>query len=75
MNDDTQEHRLGFAIGLIAGTVAGAGLAMCVAPQSGSDLRGQVEDSARRFGRRASDSGRRMSNEVADVYARGSHVP
>lgn len=75
MHEDTPERRLGFAVGLIAGTVAGASLAMCLAPQSGSDLRGQVEDSARRIGRRASDGGRRMGREVADVYVRGSHVP
>lgn len=75
MNADTHEHRLGFAIGLITGAVAGASLTMCFVPQSGSALRGQMGDSARRLSRQASDSGRRMGNEFADVYARGAHVP
>lgn len=75
MHTDTQEDRLGFAIGLVAGAVAGASLAMCFVPQPGSALRGQMGDSAKRLGRRASDSGRRFGNEVADVYARGEHVP
>jgi gas vesicle protein len=76
MNVDTQEQRHGgFKIGLVAGAVAGASLAMCLVPQSGSVLRGQVGDSAKRLGRRASDRGRKFGNEFADVYARGSHVP
>ena len=76
MNVNTQEQRLGgFKIGLVAGAVAGAGLAMCLVPQSGSVLRGQVGDSAKRLGKRATDRGRRFSEEFADVYARGAHVP
>ena len=75
MHTDTQEDRFGFAIGLVAGTLAGASLALCFVPQPGSALREQVGDSAKRLGRRASDSGRRFCNEVADVYARGAHVP
>lgn len=74
MNADTQE-RLGFAVGLVAGAFAGASLAMCLVPQSGSALRGQMGDSAKRLGRRAADSGRRFGNDFADVYARGEHVP
>ena len=75
MTGDTQEHRLGFAIGLIAGAFAGASLAMCLVPKSGSALRGQMGNSARRLGRRASDRGRQMGHEFTDVYARAAHVP
>jgi gas vesicle protein len=76
MNVHTQEQRRGaFKIGLVAGAVAGAGLAMCLVPQSGSALRGHVGDSAKRLGRRASDRGRKFGNEFAAVYARGAHVP
>jgi gas vesicle protein len=76
MNVERQEHRLGgFTIGLVAGAVAGASLAMCLVPQSGSVLRGQMGDSAKRLGRRASDRGRRFGHDFADLYARASHVP
>ena len=52
MNADTQERRpYGFGLGLLTGTVIGAGLAMWLAPRAISELRGRVIDSARRFGR------------------------
>jgi gas vesicle protein len=35
-----------FVIGLVAGTVLGAGLGMLFAPKSGSELRGQLSDQA-----------------------------
>ena len=44
----TQEHGdYGFVIGLVAGTVVGAGLMMWLAPRTGSELRQRMADSAR----------------------------
>jgi len=41
----------GFVMGLIAGTVLGAGLGMLLAPKAGSELRGAIGEQARNFGR------------------------
>ena len=56
MDTHTREHRDGgFVIGLVLGTCVGASLAMFLAPWSGSGLRHRMTDSARRFGKRASE--------------------
>lgn len=68
MNAQTQEHgNYGFILGLAAGTVVGAGLAMWLAPRAAAELRQRVTDSARSLGKRASDSYREASTRVGDV--------
>ena len=76
----------GFMMGLLAGTVLGAGLGMLLAPKTGSDLRGQLGEQARNLGNRASEQyhrasetasgwaerGRTMVNQARDVVARGA---
>jgi gas vesicle protein len=58
----------GFIMGLLAGTVLGAGLGMLLAPKAGTELRGQVADQARTFGTKASEQYRR-AGETATAWA------
>jgi gas vesicle protein len=75
----------GFVLGLIAGTVLGAGLGMLLAPKAGSELRGAIGQQARNFGNKASeqyrrasesasgwaDKGREFVNQARDAVSRG----
>jgi gas vesicle protein len=70
------DHR--FAIGLMAGTVVGAGLALWFAPRLAAELRERVTESARRLGTQASDSyqqaSARVGEAVEDLTRKGQHV-
>jgi gas vesicle protein len=61
----------GFMMGLLAGTVLGAGLGMLLAPKSGSDLRGQIGEQAKHFGDKASEQYRRASETASNWAERG----
>ena len=54
---DEHEGGGGFMMGLLTGTVLGAGLGMLLAPKSGSELRNQLTEGANSLGRRASGTG------------------
>jgi gas vesicle protein len=58
----------GFVMGLLAGTVLGAGLGMLLAPKAGSELRGAIGEQARNIGSKASEQYRRAS-ESAGTWA------
>jgi gas vesicle protein len=81
MNTLRQERRdFGFAIGLLTGTFAGAGLMMWLAPRMVSELRQHVTDSAKRVTTRVVDAvddltrkGRDVRDDVAEVVARSAH--
>lgn len=76
----------GFMMGLLTGTVLGAGLGILLAPKAGSDLRGAIGDQARHLGSRASeqyrkasdaagqwaDKGRGLVDKARDVVSRGA---
>ncbi|OFW13454.1 MAG: hypothetical protein A3F70_11250 [Acidobacteria bacterium RIFCSPLOWO2_12_FULL_67_14] len=76
----------GFIMGLLAGTVLGAGLGILLAPKAGADLRGQLGEQARNVGSKASEQyrrasetasgwaerGRDMVNQARDAVARGA---
>jgi gas vesicle protein len=79
MDTNTRDHRdYGFAIGLLAGTCVGAGLAMLLAPWSGPVLRQRVTDSARGFGKRASEqyeqAGTYVDEAVDGLIQKGQSV-
>ena len=71
----------GFMMGLLTGTVLGAGLGMLLAPKAGSELRGVIGEQARNWGNTASeqyrhareaagnwaDKGRDMVNQARDA--------
>ena len=61
----------GFIMGLLTGTVIGAGLGMLLAPKAGSDLRGQVAEQARNFGSKASEQWNRASETASGWAERG----
>jgi len=61
----------GFVMGLIAGTVLGAGLGMLLAPKAGSELRGAIGSQARNIGNKASDQYRRASESASGWAEKG----
>jgi len=76
-NADAKESRhYGFMIGLVAGTVAGAGLMMWLAPRTASEVRKRVTDSAKNLGKQASEEYERVSTRVGhavDELSRNGH--
>jgi gas vesicle protein len=76
----------GFMLGLLTGTVLGAGLGMLLAPKAGSDLRGAIGEQARNWSNAASEQvkraqeaagtwaerGRDMVDKARDAVARGA---
>lgn len=71
---DTDGGGAGFMMGLLAGTVLGAGIGMLLAPKAGSDLRGQIGQQARDFGNKASEQYRRASETASGWAERGREV-
>jgi len=66
------EHGGGsFVIGLLTGTVLGAGLGMLFAPKSGAVLRDQISEQAGKVAETASDGYRRASEAATDLADRG----
>jgi gas vesicle protein len=79
MQSQTQERSgYGFAIGLLAGTCVGAGLAMWLTPRAATELRGRITDAGKRLGRRAADeyqqAGIRVSEAVDELTRKGQGV-
>lgn len=76
----------GFMMGLLTGTVLGAGLGMLLAPKAGSELRGALGEQARNLGNAASEQykharetagtwaerGREMMDKARDAVNRGA---
>jgi gas vesicle protein len=58
----------GFMMGLLTGTVLGAGLGMLLAPKAGSELRGALGEQARNWSNTASEQVKRAS-ETASTWA------
>jgi gas vesicle protein len=76
MSGQTDTHRnFGFVIGLAAGTVVGAGLAIWLAPQAASEIRQRMADAARRLrgdaAERYRDASRRIGVAVDGVTSAG----
>ena len=76
----------GFMMGLLTGTVLGAGLGLLLAPRAGSELRDAIGGQAKNLGNAASEQykkasdaagnwaeqGRDLVNKAKDVVARGA---
>jgi gas vesicle protein len=60
-----------FLMGLLAGTVLGAGLGMLFAPKSGAELRSQIGDQAGKLRDKASDTYSHASDKVGQLVDRG----
>ncbi|PWT83611.1 MAG: hypothetical protein C5B57_06535 [Blastocatellia bacterium] len=63
-----------FVMGLLTGTVLGAGLGMLFAPKAGSELRNQISEQAGNIANTASEGYRRVSETAGDLADRGRHV-
>ena len=68
---ETEAGNNGFMMGLLTGTVLGAGLGMLLAPKAGTELRGQLGEQARSFGNMASEQYRRASEQASTLAERG----
>ena len=67
-HEQTQAPRdFGFVIGLLTGTVVGAGLAVWFAPRLAAELRERVADSARTLSKDASDRYEKASTRVGEA--------
>ena len=67
-----------FVMGLLTGTVLGAGLGMLFAPKAGSELRNQISEQAGNFANTASEQYRRVFGDyhaVAEEVLDQQHVP
>jgi len=60
-----------FLMGLLAGTVLGAGLGMLFAPKAGSDLRNQLSDQAGKLRATANDTYQQATDKVSQIVDRG----
>jgi gas vesicle protein len=58
----------GFMLGLLTGTVLGAGLGMLLAPKAGAELRGAIGDQAKTWGNVANEQYKKAS-ETAGTWA------
>src|SRR5437773_8741442 len=63
-----------FVMGLLTGTVLGAGLGMLFAPKAGSELRGQISDQANNLANTASEQYRRATEAAGDLADRGREM-
>jgi gas vesicle protein len=73
-NDDRYDNEVagaGFMMGLLTGTVLGAGLGILLAPKAGSELRGALGEQARTFSTRASEQYRRASSSANTLAEKG----
>ena len=60
-----------FLMGLLAGTVLGAGLGMLFAPKPGSELRNQLGEQAERLRSTANETYQQASDKVSQMVDRG----
>jgi len=60
-----------FLMGLLAGTVLGAGLGMLFAPKTGTELRNQVSEQAGRLRTTANDAYSQATDKVSQIVDRG----
>jgi len=76
--DKSLEYREGgggsFVMGLLTGTVLGAGLGMLFAPKAGSELRNQLSEQAGNVANQASEGYRRASETAGQWAEKGRDV-
>jgi gas vesicle protein len=68
---EREEGSGSFLMGLLAGTVLGAGLGMLFAPKTGSELRSQLGEQAGRLRSTANDTYQQASEKVSQIVDRG----
>ena len=60
-----------FVMGLLTGTVLGAGLGMLFAPKAGSELRGQLSEQAGNLANTASEGYKKASEAASELAGKG----
>jgi len=60
-----------FVMGLLTGTVVGAGLGLLLAPKAGAETRSRISAQASRLAHAASEGCRRVTSTASDLAARG----
>ena len=68
---EREEGSGSFLMGLLAGTVLGAGLGMLFAPKAGNELRGQLGEQATRLRSTANDAYGAATEKVGQMVDRG----
>lgn len=68
---EREEGSGSFLMGLLAGTVLGAGLGMLFAPRAGSELRNQLGEQAGRLRSTANDTYHQATDKVSQMVDRG----
>src|SRR5437762_10953559 len=63
-----------FVMGLLTGTVLGAGLGMLFAPKAGSELRGQIGEQAGSLANNASETYRKATEVAGDWAGKASQT-
>jgi len=63
-----------FLMGLLAGTVLGAGLGMLFAPKAGNELRNQLGEQAGRLRSTANDTYQQATEKVSQIVDRGKEA-
>ena len=63
-----------FVMGLLTGTVLGAGLGMLFAPKAGSELRGQLSEQAGNLANTASEGYKKASEAASEGYKKASEA-
>ena len=71
---EREEGSGAFLMGLLAGTVLGAGLGMLFAPRAGNELRNQLSEQAGRWRNTASDAYQQASDKVTQFVDRGKEA-
>jgi gas vesicle protein len=61
----------GFMMGLLTGTVLGAGIGMLLAPKAGAEIRGAIGEQARNIGNMASEQYKKASENASGWAERG----
>lgn len=68
---EKEEGGSSFLMGLLAGTILGAGLGMLFAPKSGSELRSQIGDQAGKLRDAASETYNQATEKVSHMVDKG----
>ena len=72
--NQSSSSNLSFVAGLFTGAVIGAGVGLLFAPRAGSELRGQLADSASAMGRRMSETIDAVADAGRDAYQQARDV-
>ncbi len=72
--DNESSGNGGFMMGLLTGTVLGAGLGMLLAPKAGSELRGAIGEQAKNLGNAASEQYKKASEAAGTWAERGREM-